>query len=401
MSQLGHQSSKIDLLFFSLERWDEVWRRNQFICAGLLEKHADLRILWVNPPVDALADRDWLTYLCRGAQNVAGMERFWTVDLVKPLPNIAGRLINEAFYLSKIKSALNELDFEKPLVWINDQNMAPLVRSLQLSPLVYDVTDDWISAAGLSARQRATVVRNDKWLVENAEHVVVCSNKLRELKSAARSLHLIPNGVDYKRYHPEQLAKLARPEELSGLKAPIIGYTGTLHEDRLDIELICTLAAEVAEAKFVFVGPNSLSRENTTLLSSIKNVKLLGARPYAELPAYMAAFDICMVPHKVNAFTDSLDPLKLYEYFACAKPVVSTRCAGFRDFSELVHLSGDAVEMASALRILLASGENKEASERRLSFAGENDWQKRIILIEFLLGLDREISAHPDAQAAV
>jgi teichuronic acid biosynthesis glycosyltransferase TuaH len=384
------ESTEINILFFSLEKWDEVWRRNQFICSYLLDRHPNMSILWVNPPVDAANDHDVISHTLSGAKPVASRQRLWTVDLVKPLPNVVGRWLNEFCYLRKIQSALCELRFLAPIVWINDQNMAPVIRALRLSPRVYDITDDW-TAAGLTARQKALVVENDRWLLENASHVVVCSRRLYELKSAAKSLHLIPNGVECRKYQPDVLASLHRPQELASLSGPIVGYTGTLHEDRLDTELICQLAARLPAINFVFVGPNCLESRADARLKKFENVKLLGQRTYSRLPEYMASFDICIVPHKVTAFTDSLDPLKLYEYFATGKPVVSTPCAGFRDFPELVQLCSDASQMAARISATLSSVEDSHLVESRLSYAERNCWERRITAIETLVKIAPEL----------
>ncbi|HEY9791894.1 MAG TPA: glycosyltransferase [Candidatus Obscuribacterales bacterium] len=393
MPEDGHvsESNPQFMIFFSLERWDHVWRRNQFICAGLLERYPALKILWINPPIDATANPNWINTFRSGAHAVPDMSRLWTLDLPKLLPNIVGINFNQTLYLKKIRRALHSLGVVNPIVWVNDQNSVTLVRALGWSVSVYDVTDDW-AAASLSPRQRTAVITNDKWLVDNAQHVVVCSAHLRELKSAAKSLHLIPNGVDWRRYHPDNLANVRRPSELSLLTGPIVGYTGTLHEDRLDVDLICDLSTRVPNCNFVFVGPNCLSRKNDLRLRTYPNVNLIGAIPYSELPSYVAAFDICMTPHKVSEFTDSLDPLKLYEYLATGKPVVSTCCAGFRDFPELVQLCASAEDMAAAIGSIVATGGPKKLSAARLAYAANNGWSNRIMQFEALLRISKRTS---------
>ncbi|MFM9726349.1 glycosyltransferase, partial [Streptomyces scabiei] len=77
--------------------------------------------------------------------------------------------------------------------------------------------------------------------------------------------------------------------------------------------------------------PNALSPQNTARIAAEVNVDLMGPRPYRDVPAYICNADVLIVPHRVDGFTESLDPIKLYEYRAAGRPVVSTRVAGFRD----------------------------------------------------------------------
>ena len=112
---------------------------------------------------------------------------------------------------------------------------------------------------------------------------------------------------------------------------PVVLYVGTLHRDRLDVDLCAALAIGlIGTATFVLVGPVALSASDQTLLTDAGAV-LLGARGHTTIPAYLKNADVLVVPHVVTEFTDSLDPIKVYEYLAAARPVVSTPVAGFRE----------------------------------------------------------------------
>ena len=114
-------------------------------------------------------------------------------------------------------------------------------------------------------------------------------------------------------------------------------YVGTLHRDRLDVDLVMRAAAAAPHMQFTFVGPVALDERDAGALRAQSNVSLLGARPWADVPAYMQHASVLMVPHVVTPFTDSLDPLKAYEYLATGRPVVSTKVAGFREL-QYVHV---------------------------------------------------------------
>src|SRR5207245_1179743 len=85
------------------------------------------------------------------------------------------------------------------------------------------------------------------------------------------------------------------------------------------------------DGALVFIGPAFLSEAERARLTATGRVHLVGAVPYMQLPAYMRAMDVCIMPHRMTAFTESLNPIKLWEYLAAGKPIVSTDVAGFRD----------------------------------------------------------------------
>ena len=120
-----------------------------------------------------------------------------------------------------------------------------------------------------------------------------------------------------------------RPADLPD--GPVALYVGTVHRDRVDLDLCARTARALAgRASVVLVGPAPLEPADRRGLEEA-GVRLLGPRDATHVPAYLTHADVLLVPHVVTPFTDSLDPIKLYEYRAADRPVVSTRVAGFRD----------------------------------------------------------------------
>ena len=183
----------------------------------------------------------------------------------------------------------------------------------------------------------------------------------------------------------------SRPADLPG--GPVAVYVGTLHEDRIDVAL-CEQTARAlgADGTLVLVGPNALAAEASERLRRA-GVVLLGPRPRDQVIGYLQHADVLVVPHVVTSFTDSLDPIKLYEYQAAGGPVVSTPVAGFRD--------------ADDPRIAIASGEGFVEAVRRAATAtvpsGHEsvvrvpDWQDRVRAMAAVL--ERLASPAPDRAA--
>jgi glycosyltransferase involved in cell wall biosynthesis len=142
-----------------------------------------------------------------------------------------------------------------------------------------------------------------------------------------------------------------RPADLPA--SPVAAYVGTLHDDRIDVDLVDRLARELPAVQLVFVGPNALTPASTDRLAAHRNVHLLGIRPYADVPAYLQHADVIIVPHAVNAFTDSLDPIKAYECLAVGRPTLATPVSGFVGLGLPVRIAGRA-DFPGALNELLA-----------------------------------------------
>ncbi|UWF77895.1 MULTISPECIES: glycosyltransferase [Microbacterium] len=354
-----------DLIVMSLERWDDVWRRNQYLVAGLLDTDPDLRVLFVEPaddPVHALRSRKRPEF---GQRLRRSRDRLWTFRPVKALPRRLDPRADERLARSVIRTA-RTLGMRHPALWINDPGAVAVAR-ITGWPTLYDMTDDWL-AADRPAAERARIASAEEWLLAHARTVVACSPELVRRKRAGRAdIRLVRNAVDATRY----TTPLPRPADLPD--EPVAVYVGTLHRDRLDVDLCIRTAERLRRrARLVLVGPDLLPERDAQALTDA-GVLLLGGRPHETVPAYLQHADVLVVPHVVSEFTDSLDPIKLYEYQAVGRPVVSTPVAGFRDAAGVTVASGaafaDAVAHGVPSATAFPAGANPDAA----------DWSARVI----------------------
>ena len=144
---------------------------------------------------------------------------------------------------------------------------------------------------------------------------------------------LIPNAVDVEHF------RLPRPRPGDLPDGPVAVYVGTLHESRLDVDLVAEVARAIAPARVVLVGPSSLEAASERKLLQA-GVVSLGARPYADVPGYLQHAAVVIVPHHMSPFTESLDPIKAYECLALATPTVATPVAGFREHDGVFTVIG-------------------------------------------------------------
>jgi glycosyltransferase involved in cell wall biosynthesis len=333
-----------ELVVCSLEPWDEVWRRNQFFVDALLERDGALRILFLEPPADPL--HDLVSHRRpRGPRlrRIGSTGRLRAFRPLKPLPRRLGAA-SDRLLLWQAAAAVRAAGFRAPTLWVNDLTYAPLLASTGW-PSVYDVTDDWLLAP-FAPREIARLTALEHLALAHADEVVVCSPRLAETRGAQREVTLVPNGVDVGHF------RRARPRPVDLPPGQVAVYVGTLHESRLDVDLLDAVARALPALAVVLVGPDSLEPESRTRLDAVANVHLLGARPYEDVPAYLQHADVIVVPHRVTPFTESLDPIKAYECSAVDTPTVATPVAGFRELAGSVSVvEGDA--FVDAVRVAL------------------------------------------------
>lgn len=318
MSALGAS----DLIVCSLERWDEVWRRNQFLVAGLLRRNTFLRVLFVEPPHDPLVAPRGQRFARSQMRRIGDTGRLWALRPLKPLPRRLGVWADRSLRRQAIRAS-RSLGFRRPILWVNDLTYAPLARTWGI-PSVYDVTDDWLLEPAPD-RELARRRHLESTIMEHADQVVVCSPALAASRGAARPVHLIPNGVDTNHFATPQ----PRPHDLP--PAPVAVYAGTLHDERIDSALLCEAAQTLPHAKLALIGPDCLSPATHQRLRACPNVTILGPRPYRSLPAYLQHANALFVPHRITPFTETLDPIKAYECLAVGTPTIATEIAGFRN----------------------------------------------------------------------
>ncbi|WP_278235262.1 glycosyltransferase [Isoptericola sp. AK164] len=340
-----------DLVVFSLEPWDEVWRRNQHLVSRLLDADPELHVLFVEPPADPLhaARSGHPPRPGAGLHPVPGDDR-WSgrLRLYQPTKWLPRRIDphGDARRTRRAQSLAGRTSPETTVLWVND---LAAVSALDAGPAVlYDITDDWI-AADRPAAAHDRLVAAESRLLREADTVVVCAPALVRTKGGhGRPPVLVTNGVDEIAYSDA----VPRPADLPA--SPVALYVGTLHRDRLDVGLAVRTQRALADVggRLVLVGPVALDQLDRVRLEST-GVVLLGPRPFGTVPAYLRHADVLVVPHVVDAFTDSLNPIKLYEYRAAGRPVISTPVAGFRDEGHPTVTCAVAEEFPSAVSTLV------------------------------------------------
>jgi len=147
------------------------------------------------------------------------------------------------------------------------------------------------------------------------------------------------------------------------------------------LDLVAKLACERPKWSFVLVGPLGI---DTSPLRGLANVRLLGPRPYAALPSYLARMDVGLIPFKRNQVTHHADPIKAYEYLAAGLPVVATDLPALQRLAHVVRLAETAPAFLVALDAAVIEGRDARRAERQAE-AANHTWTASFETIERLV----------------
>lgn len=222
-----------------------------------------------------------------------------------------------------------------PLVlWLYTPVVVGFIDLLQPDLVVFDVMDELSGFKFAPQRLRD----QEQELLDRADLVFCGGPSLYAgKKDRHHDAHLFPSGVEQEHFAQALRTDLPLPEDVRDLPRPIIGYFGVVDE-RMDLDLLAYLAEARPDASFVMVGPTLKIQESS--LPRPGNIYYLGKREYAELPAYLKAFDVAMMPFALNESTRFISPTKTLEYMAAHKPTVST------PIPDVISLYGSVVRIA-------------------------------------------------------
>ena len=275
-----------------------------------------------------------------------------------------------------LKLLIKEAAIINPLVKIDHPFWTPLADKLGITT-VYDCMDEHGGFKETGEGPKTNEIK----LIKNADLVLASSDLLlkRILKIRKRETLLLKNAGEYSHFSQAQTRKLPIPNDIKGLKGPIIGYYGAV-ADWLDTDILEQLAKDYPNASIVVIGriQNDIIR---SLADHYPNLHLLDEKPYAKLPSYLQMFDVCIIPFKINALIKATNPVKIYEYFAAGKPVVNTPIPELKVFNSLLYQA--ATPLKFSLEVGKALKEKSlTLSTKRQQVARANTWTKRIDLLD-------------------
>jgi hypothetical protein len=170
------------------------------------------------------------------------------------------------------------------------------------------------------------------------------------------------------------------PEDLKDISGKIVGCIGQLNWAPYDWALVDCLSQRMPDVTFVFVGEiiNTMSRERVKLERILKkpNVRWVGFKPHSEVPSYLSRFDVCFNPLAVNDHNNRRSLLRLYDYLATDKPILSTAISDAFEHKDFIEIGRDCEECIALLRRIFAPTYRLNLEDRH-NYISQNTWENR------------------------
>lgn len=248
------------------------------------------------------------------------------------------------------------------------------VSRLPNSRLVYDCMDHH-EGFDNTGKDFSTV---EEKLFNRADAVIVTSDVLYEAAHGKNNnIHIIRNACDY--HFLSTKPNVIYKDEYD---RTIIGYYGAI-ADWIDIALLEKIAISFNDCLLLLIGADTCGAKKT--LAHLSNVSFIGEVPYKQLPFYLHAIDVCLIPFKIIPLTLATNPVKIYEYFSAGKPVVTTALPELIKLGDIVSVANDHHDFISKIRLSIGHINDIGMQEQRQAFACQHTWSHRVTDVENVL----------------
>ena len=377
-----------DIVCLSTQDWNDLWTRKQRFMKMFAE--AGNRVLYVETPVHLLGldilpnDPSRFYRFLAGPRQISEGLFIGTLPVLLPMFQMS-HLINRTNHVwirRLLRRWVEKLGFKNPLFWIYTPFSAPVLDGLEYDS-VYECVDEFRAARGLIS-SKVIGEMEDSLLRRVRMTIVTQENLVAHRASLCPNTFCVPNAADVKSFRDAAFGRLELPEDVARIPGPRVGFVGYI-QYWIDLKLISFLAQQRPDWSFVLIGPTSpMARLDG--IKRFSNVHLLGRKPENTIPAYLQSFDICINPYVTGSLANHCSPLKLYEYLAAGKPVVSTDMPEARKFAADVDVAKTYEEFLQLCSYGIArSPEPLSTVEQRLRIARPHSWESRFLELNALL----------------
>lgn len=338
---------RLPLVTFSHLRWDFVYQRPQHLMSRLAPERP---VLFVEEPI-----------VRSGEPSLELVEVSEGVRVARPslpMEYTAFGPGQHSALVSLLREQLDRDGWRRFVAWLYTPMAVRVAKALHPEAIVYDCMDELSGFLGAPPEIRAM----DKELLASAQVVMTGGPSLWKAKRERHSfVHCFPSSVDLD--HFNVVGKdLRDPPDQADLPRPRLGYYGVIDE-RMDLDILRTLAEERPEWQIVLVGP--VVKIDPDELPQAPNLHYLGQKAYEELPGYLAGWDVALIPFARNSATEYISPTKVLEYMAAERPIVSTPITDVAEpYGDIVHLGERPDEFVRACEHALECSTIERAARR-------------------------------------
>ena len=284
------------------------------------------------------------------------------------------RRSNQLLLLATLKLLMLRERVKRPISWFVVPHLAPVPGNRGERLSVYYCIDDYSALPDVDVE---AIQRMDDELTKKAGVVFVASDTLLEGKRALNpNTHLSPHGVDFDHFVRAQDPALAVPDDAAPLaaKGPVIGFFGLI-ERWIDLDLVAYLADARPSWTFLMIGRIAVPDAE---VPKRPNIVYLGRRPYETLPAYGKAFTAAIIPYRLTRQVLHSNPIKLREYLAMGRPIVSVSVPEIDKFADVVAVCRSKEEYLARLDRAVNVGLTPAEVEHQTKLASGMTWDARL-----------------------
>jgi glycosyltransferase involved in cell wall biosynthesis len=288
------------------------------------------------------------------------VERNFAVFSPVAAPGSIGARVTRRILPAQIRWTARRCGIRRPLLWVACPPGAEVLDAIPHVGLVYQRTDRYETFHGVVAGRIAAY---DRDLKRRADLTLFCSTALHQDEAAScAAAAYVDHGVDFDRFEAAGKGRAPQPADVAGIPRPRIGFVGGVDRHTFDAGLFVEAARRCPDLQFVIIGGSSLPEDWCTLA----NVWLLGRRDYTEVAAYMAACDVLIMPWNRSEWIKACNPVKLKEYLAVGRPVVSTPFPELARYDGLVRIASEPAAFVAAIRAAVADGHDPGPGRERV-----------------------------------
>ena len=369
-------------VFFGLTRFDALPQRDRWIAAEIAAR--GYRVMYIEPmPSAASALRTILRKTVSPASNdvIGGhIPLPPSIKILRPpliptfftssfTPSVDRRIFRRWF-----SKTFREFQWSKSIIFLSYPYWWPDFVDRSSAParlFVYDRCDS-LAVPSRTHSVRWMLEELDGELLKSADVVTFSALGLRPSRgSVGRRTELIeiPNAVSREYLRNGSLMKPLKHER------PVVGMCGAFDRRWVDDDLMVQVVERFPNVTFSIVGP--VDGASARKLRRFTHVRLHGPVPFPMLPSILSQWDVAIIPFRENEITDSLNPLKLYEYLGAGLPVVATSTRELRRYSSLVELAAGTNGFVRGIENALKDGSRSRRNMRK-QFARRNTWTDRV-----------------------
>ena len=288
-------------------------------------------------------------------------------------PFLSSKFILESWYKFSYPSILQYIEDKGfgsvDILWFDSPLFTFLLDKIEYKHSILRLADYSKGFSSVSENQYNAEIE----MANRVDTVIYSAKNLKEKYTDIQDktkMHYISNGVDLT-FIKE--ADKSLPVEYENIPSPIAVYIGALHE-WFDVDLIYKTAISLPRYSFVIIGP---VERDLSQLEKLANVFILGKKPHERIAQFLFNADVGIIPFdtkKHQELVESINPLKLYEYFACNLPVVSMNWHQLEELGSPAFLCETTEEFIEAIQQADKVNDKNAIKE----FAESADWSKRV-----------------------